>query len=467
MRFISLRSLQAQLALRLAAVFGVATLLGVCAVIYEGGQAAKTLGDDELERRAIQIARHVTRAPDGSARLELSPRLQTLYGSPARTRLFALRQLDGTLIAASDAQFTDEIRRRPPAESGRRAFHLDDFGTARQDYNGLSVRADSAVGPVWVSVAAVSDAEALARGLTEAFMVDVGCAIPLFAAGMLAVAVLSLRRGLRPVLAASEKASAIGPGATGVRLPTDGLPTELVPLVAAVNRALDRLELGFAVQRQFTANAAHELRTPLSILTAGLDELEDTPEITKLRSDAERMNRLVAQLLGVARLDSVSIEVNEKLDLRRVAQEVVEYLTPWALAQRRSLGFDAPAAPVRIRGHSHAIADAVRNLVENAVHHTREGTEVSIAVTAEGAIKVSDQGPGIDHSDRLHIFERFWRGRGARGPGAGLGLAIVSEIVKAHRGGIQVLDAPGGGTAFMMQFRLDTPDQASELGSRL
>ncbi|HEY0747561.1 MAG TPA: HAMP domain-containing sensor histidine kinase [Steroidobacteraceae bacterium] len=448
------RSLQAQLALRLAAVFVVATLLGVWAVVYEGTQAATTLGDDELERRAVQIAHSVTRAPDGSVRLQLSDRLKVLYGSPARTRLLALRKLDGTPIAASDAEFAKEIQLSPVESSERHAFQLDDFGVTSQDYNGLTVRENSAIGPILVSVAAASDAEALAHGLMKAFMVDLAWAIPFFAAGTLAVAVLSVRRGLEPVLAVSEKAAAIGPGTTGARLPIQGLPTELVPLVAAVNGALDRLEQGFALQRQFTANAAHELRTPLAILSAGLEELQNSPEIAKLRDDAERMNRLVAQLLRVARLDSVSIDVNEKVDLCATTREVVEYLTPWAVAQRRSLGFDAPDAPVRVRGNSHAIADAVRNLVENAVHHTRQGTEVSVTVSTAAAISVADHGPGIEDSNRRHIFERFWRGRGVRSPGAGLGLAIVAEIVKAHRGDIQVSNAPEGGSVFVMQFPL-------------
>ena len=452
-----MRSLQAQLALRVGTVFLVATLLGVCAVIYEGSQAAKTLGDDELERRAIQIARLVKRDPDGTARLDLSPRLQSLYSSPSRTRLLVVRKADGTPIAASDAEFAKAVGGWSVTRSQRHPFRLDDFGPTSQDYNGLMVRERSEVGPLLITVAAASDAEALAEGLTKAFMADVAWAIPLFAIGMLVVVILSLRRGLSPVRAVSEKAAAIGPGTTGVRLPTAGMPTELVPLVAAVNGAFDRLEQGFAVQRQFTANAAHELRTPLAILTTGLEELKDSPEIEMLRDDAARMNRLVAQLLRVARLDSVSIEITEKLDLCRATRDVVEYLSPWAVAQRRPLGFDAPAGPVTVRGNAHAIADAVRNLVENAVHHGREGTEVSIGVRAEGTISVADHGPGIEESDRPHIFERFWRGRGVRRPGAGLGLAIVAEVVKAHRAEIQVSDAPGGGAMFVMKFPVE-PD---------
>jgi signal transduction histidine kinase len=449
-----LRSLQAQLVVRLAAAFLLATVLGVCAVIYEGAQAAKTLGDDELEHRAIQMATFVSRDADGILRLKLPARLEQLYSSPARTRLVVVRTIDGAAVAASDAEFAKAIARWPASSSERHAFRLEDFGVTSQDYNGISVRVNSPVGPLSVSVAAASDAEALANGLMRAFIIDVAWAIPLFAAGMLAIAVWSIRRSLRPVLVASQKAAAIGPVATGVRLPTEGLPTELLPLVAAVNAALDRLEQGFAVQRQFTANAAHELRTPLSILTAGLDEIDDGPEVDKLRDDAARMNRLVDQLLRVARLDSVSIDVTHKVDLVATAAEVLEYLGPWAVATGCTLGLDAPPAPVWVSGNAQAIADAIRNVVENAVYHTRVGTEVTVAVSPSGAISIADHGSGIPACDHRRVFERFWRGRGVSRRGAGLGLAIVAEIIRAHQGEIQVMDSPGGGALIVMQFPL-------------
>ena len=449
-----MHSLQAQLALKLAAVFSLATVLAICAVIYEGGQAAKTLGDDELEERAIQLTRFISRGPDGIWRLELPPRQRQLYDSPARTRLLAARTTDGRLVASTDAEFGTELAGWPALAGERRPFRLEDFGAARQDYNGITVRVQNSAGPLWVSVAAVSDADALAYGIMTRFIVDVAWSIFLFAAAMLAVAVWSIRRGLKPVLAASEKAAAIGPNAIAVRLPTDDLPSELLPLVAAVNAALDRLEQGFAVQRQFTANAAHELRTPLAILTAGLDALSSGPEVEKLRDDASRMNRLVDQLLRVARLDSVAIDVADKMDLRATAAEVVEYLSPWALAMHCTLGFDAPSEPVWVRGNGPALEDALRNLVENAVFHTREGTEVTVAVSPSGTVSVADRGPGIPEPDRKHIFERFWRGRGVSRPGAGLGLAIVSEIVRAHHGEIQVTDATLGGALIRMKLPL-------------
>jgi len=448
------RSLQAQLVLRLAAGFVVATLLAVSAIVYEGSKAAQSLGDDELERRAVQIAHFVERSPDGALHLTLPARLEQLYQSPARTRLLAVRSGDGAMIAASAPEFAAEVARWPPADGNRHPFQLDDFGPTSQDYNGLTVRVDSIAGRLSVTVAAVSDAEALASGLVKRFIRDLVWAVPLFAAAMLAIAAWSIRRSLRPVHAASERAAAIGPVASAVRLPVDDLPTELVPLVAAVNHAFDRMEQGFAVQRQFTANAAHELRTPLAILTAALDELDGGAELEKLRGDAARMNRLVEQLLRVARLDSVPMDVSARIDLVATATGVLESMTPWAISQVCLLGFDAPSLPVQVCGNSDAIADAVRNLVENAVHQSPAGGEVAVTVSEEGIVTVADRGPGVREADRQRIFERFWRGRGVTRQGAGLGLAIVAEIAKAHGGSIELSDRPGGGALFTLRIPL-------------
>jgi signal transduction histidine kinase len=298
--------------------------------------------------------------------------------------------------------------------------------------------------------------EALADAFVDEFLRDAAWVFPVVSAVVLAVTVWTIRTSLKPVRAASDNAARIAPGDTSVRLPTAGLPAELVPLVAAVNAALDRLEKGFDAQRQFTANAAHELRTPLAILTGGLETLPPSWQVERLKEDAERMNRLVAQLLRVARLDAQPMDLGQTVDLGRIAGEVVERLAPWAARSGRSLAFEPADRPTPVRGDPDALGDAIRNLVENAIAHSPEGEEVTVQVEDKGSVSVIDRGPGVPADLKDRIFERFWRSRERRGSGggAGLGLSIVSEIARAHGGRVSVADAPGGGACFVLSLPL-------------
>jgi signal transduction histidine kinase len=148
------------------------------------------------------------------------------------------------------------------------------------------------------------------------------------------------------------------------------------------------------------------------------------------------------------------MDVSAKIDLVATTAGVLESMTPWAISQACSLGFDAPSLPIHVRGNADAIADAVRNLVENAVNQSPAGGEVAVTVTSEGMVTIADRGPGVPQANRQRIFERFWRGRGVTRQGAGLGLAIVAEIAKAHGGSIEVSDRPGGGALFTLWIPL-------------
>jgi signal transduction histidine kinase len=123
-----------------------------------------------------------------------------------------------------------------------------------------------------------------------------------------------------------------------------------------------------------------------------------------------------------------------------------------ALSARRTIALTGADHPVVVIGNAAAIADALRNLIENALVHTAPRTEVVVEVDPESAISVQDSGPGIPAEDRLHIFERFWRGKGVRADGAGLGLAIVMEIVRAHGASITVSDGAPRGARFDLRF---------------
>ncbi|TPG47986.1 sensor histidine kinase [Sphingomonas glacialis] len=295
--------------------------------------------------------------------------------------------------------------------------------------------------------------EGQADVFVEEFMKEAAWSFPLFAAVVLATVVVTVRTSLAPLKQASNRASRIDPTSPGVRLDNVGVPNELLSLVAAINEALDRLERGFETQRRFTGDAAHELRTPLAILTSGLEAMPESDEVRRLRQDVMRMTRLVEQLLRIARLDALPIDTRPTVDLGEITTAVVEQLAPWAVGLGCTIALEPPPAPIVISGDADALASAVRNLIENAVHHTLAGTEVVVAVNAPAQVRVTDHGPGIPESDRANVFSRFWRAPGQARTGAGLGLAIVAQVAHAHRGSIGIEDGPQAGANFVLNLK--------------
>src|SRR6266550_2833883 len=454
MSFAGFRSLQLRLAVRLAILYVVAAAIAVGILVYQAYETAGSLNDRELDLRAEDLAHAMVTDSAGQPRLDLPSKLAAAYAAAPEDDLFAIRDTNGRLVAASPAEFGERVSKWPPARDEPSYFRLsgagsEDFGS--ENYYGLSVALQTAAGPMWISVARTEGSDALIKSILREFVFDAMWVSPLLMLATLGIGVFVIRNGLKPVRKISQKAASIGPDATSVRLPEQSLPTEILPLVVSINRALDRLEKGFAVQREFTANAAHELRTPLAIVTSALDTMDGDGELKKLRTDVERMNRLVEQLLRVARLDAIALEF-DTVDLNKVASSVVATLAPWAIAQHRTIAFIGCEQPVKVNGNAHALEDALRNLVENAVLHTPYGTEVTVTVDCAGRVEVADHGNGVPSKDRENVFKRFWRGAGEKNEGAGLGLAIVSETMRAHRGVVSVADNPGGGATFTLSF---------------
>ena len=445
---IRLQSLQMRLAAPLAALYVAATAIAVGILVYQAYETAGSLNDRELGQRAEDLASAVVRDDAGGAQVRLPQKLASAYAA-SNDDIFAVRDKTGHLLAASPPEFGAQVAKWPAPTDDPSYFRLTKLGAS--EYYGLSIELASAAGPVWVSVARAADANVLVHSLLGEFVSDVGWVIPLFMIATLAIGFLAIRRGLEPVAAISRRAALIGPEAMSVRLPEENLPSEVKPLVGAVNRALDRLERGFLMQREFTANAAHELRTPLAIVTGALESMQGNGELAILRKDVARMNRLVEQLLRVARLDAVALEF-DIVDLNEIAGSVVAAMAPWAVAQQRALALVEAGSPVRVRANAHAVADAIRNVIENAVTHSPPGGEVTVTVNADGRVSIVDRGGGVPPQDRARIFERFWRGKGERAEGAGLGLSIVSEIMRTHGGSVAVADHPGGGAIFTLAF---------------
>ena len=234
-------------------------------------------------------------------------------------------------------------------------------------------------------------------------------------------------------------------------------PTEVQPLMSALNGLLGRLGTALTQQRQFIADAAHELRTPLTALRLQLqlaerarDEAERDRAHAALREGIGRAVHVVEQLLALARADPEARNnvTHSPVNLAELARGVVQEFGAAAAARGLALGLDGPE-PVVIEGNRATLHALMENLVDNAIRYSGEGAgaEVAVRVRREGGdavFEVEDRGPGIPSAERERVFDRFYRGESAAEGGTGLGLAIVRRVAERHGGRVELLDAPGG-----------------------
>ena len=257
-----------------------------------------------------------------------------------------------------------------------------------------------------------------------------------------------VQRAFRGLDATADQAGRIDIHQRGARLSVERIPLEVVPLVAAVNDALARLDQGYVRHKRFVADAAHELRTPIAILNTRLESLAPGPDKTRLLEDAARLATLAEQLLDIQRLDRCGHPFT-RVDLVVIAQSAAADLAPLAIAAGYELALDAPTTPVATIGDAAALERALTNLVQNAIQHgPRRGT-IGIRVSKPACIEVTDDGPGIPQDQREQIFEPFYR-LTPLDRGAGLGLNMVREIVLLHGGQVSVIEGAHGGTCFRM-----------------
>jgi signal transduction histidine kinase len=415
--------------------------------------AANDLHDQAMREHAEAIARHLALAPDGSWTLGLPPALQALY-SPAYGR-YAYAVLDGTgkvlfsSLEKPSPVFPQDVR--PSARSSDVEFMAT--GTGSSAMSGVSLAKEMSGRMVWVQVGEdFAHRDVIIDDIVADFFKRVGwITLPILLL-LLAIDIAIFRRALLPLRQASEMAKKISPNRMDVRLSSQDIPTEILPLVQAVNQALDRLEVGFRVQREFTADAAHELRTPLAILRGRVDMVADRGVSKALHQDIERMTRIVGQLLDIAELETYSIDPQETADLRAICAEIAEFAAPLALAQGKSIALSGTEAAMSVNGNPEMLSRAIRNLVENAINYSPPGSTVEIVVEDSGVVHVLDEGPGIADDERELIFQRFWRRDRRRAGSAGLGLSIVQRIAEAHAAVVSVENRPMGGASFSLRF---------------
>jgi signal transduction histidine kinase len=253
-----------------------------------------------------------------------------------------------------------------------------------------------------------------------------------------------------------------------IRLP--GPEDELKQLADTFDAMLARLDAAFGAQRQFVADASHELRNPLAIIRtnadvaladpdASPDELRQT--IATVKRAGDRMSLLVDDLLALARRQQPTLE-HEPVDLgAAVAEASDDFMVP---AETRDIVLDRAIAPgVVVTGDREALKRVVANLLDNAVRLAPAGTRIRLATGSEGNrawIAVADEGPGISPEDQPHVFDRFWRADKARARadgGAGLGLAIVRQVVESHGGEVRLHSKVGVGSSFVVWLPIARP----------
>jgi two-component system OmpR family sensor kinase len=282
---------------------------------------------------------------------------------------------------------------------------------------------------------------------------------------------LITRRAFRAIDEVVQQAHRISDANLSERLPSPGTADEVGRLVETLNAMLARIEHGMEAQRRFTADASHELRSPLSRLRTELElalrrPREPAAYVQTLRSaldEVESLSLLVEELLVLARIDAgQEREAAETVALDRLAEEAVRRLEPMARERGIRLRLEL-LAPVAVRVARGAANLALANLLDNALKFSPDGGTVHVDVFAppgsgEAVVRIADHGPGIRSDELPHLFERFYRGAGARSdettPGLGLGLALSQAVVQGHGGRIEAMNAPGGGARFELRLPL-------------
>jgi two-component system sensor histidine kinase QseC len=408
----------------------------------------KELMDDQMAQSAALILAQATHNPAYLADL-VSETAQLLGASKQQNILpleFSISRGDGSLLVRSP--------------HGPTSAFQPELGYANIDHEGERWR--SLVMATPDDHYRIQVAQSIRLRNEEALEIATKTVLPLalFIPILLGLVYWSVRRGLRPLDdLAAQVATRSSDNLRG--LDDNQAPLEVKPLVTALNRLLRRLAETLANERRFTADAAHELRTPLAavkihaqVALASRDEAQ-RHALQQVVSGTERATRLVEQLLRLARLDPLARLPDPcPIDLGSLARELTEQARQIANGRRGDLQIDIPTGKIFVDGSVDLLEVALRNLLDNALRYSAPGTQVSVFACIDHGSPVCgvrDNGPGVAEADLPRIIERFYRGRDTTTEGSGLGLAIVRRIAELHGARLEVQNLSSGG--FLAQLR--------------
>jgi len=422
-------------------------LIGALADYGTAVGPANAAYDQALIDAAIAIAGQI-KAEDGQLLADLPPTATKVLRTDQYDQIyFAVLGPNGTVVAG------DRGLPLPAGLSGRERPAVYDA-----EYGGKRVRLAAVpvtVGGINAEVV-VAETTIKRQKLVDEILVRMLIPEVLFAAAAIGLIWIGVTQGLGPLQRLRFEIAArshldLHP------VSEDRVPVEVRPVVHAINELLERLQRTIALQRQFIADAAHQLRTPLAGLQARLElELSHSSPaewhatLTSLKHSTDRTVRLANQLLALARaeVEALPLTNRRETNLRDVAQEVGQDWVHQALARDLDLGFEL--ADAKVFADPFLIRELLSNLVDNALEYGYRGGKVTVrcGVSSTAAfLEVEDEGSGIPEQERARVLQRFYRVAGTQGHGSGLGLAIVKEIAEAHSGTVEIsAPATGRGT---------------------
>jgi two-component system, OmpR family, sensor histidine kinase TctE len=453
-------TIRRRLLLLLLPALAILMLLGGLADYWIAVATTRNAYDQALASAAMAAAASL-RSENGNWQISAAQRAAVTRRADGNgDTLYSITGPGGERIAGSADLPTAPLTGGAPGDGSR----SDSISFRDADYQGLklrlaSLRSNTDAGPVTVTVA-----ETLQRRASTQRVMLLGKLLVDFAEldVTLLLIWIAVYFGLRPLSRVRERVEEHS-ASTLQRFDEADVPGELRPLILALNHLLELRHDAALSQRRFVADAAHQMRTPVTGLLAQLELLLQAPAAVAVQSELKTINRGVQQLahtanqlLALARAEPVSAvgEGFKPVALRPLVEQQVERNVDRAVSAGLDLGADAQAA--QVIGDAWLLEDLLGNLVDNALKYTPSGGHVTVRSGIEQGrpfLEVEDDGPGIAESERLRVRERFYRLPGSAGTGCGLGLAIVDEIARAHDASFSIgVPAHGRGTRMRIRF---------------
>ena len=437
----------------------IATLLiwGLAAALSyrQARQEVRELMDGQIAKSARLLLAQVQNNEDHLA--DLSANMAALRGVKVRrnelTLEFQIGRADGTLLARS-----------ANAPSTPLLGELGYANIVHEAHPWRSLILSTENGAYRIQVAqSISQRDKEALEIARKTVLPLGVLFPL----LLVLIYFSVRRGLKPLDDLASDVATRSPENLK-ELSSHAAPLEAQPLVIALNQLLLRLGTTLENERRFTADAAHELRTPLAavkvqaqVALVSSDAADQRHALNQVLAGADRATHLVEQLLRMARLDPLArLPAPREIDLGELARRTVAELYETARAGAQNIDLEIADVMPRVNGDSDLLGAALRNLLDNALRYAPAGSKITVYVRAEHGeplLGVMDEGEGVPPEELPRLVERFYRGRETSAEGSGLGLAIVRRIAELHGARLEMCNRQGAGFDVRLRWHAAAP----------